>query len=186
MAMRAKALWKALETDPGSEPGGESRFELPDGATYLDNRHDIDHWSPGLAFRYHGYTSPTAQARLPLASWAEISGSTIWRWLSDDAISTLAAPIVELPRGRGGGRPYPRSPHARRRPPPLRVPRASSDQQLLRQAAMNTHPSSPQSPPTPTLRGRLVSLEPLNTEHADALVATVDPEVWRWKLTARP
>lgn len=42
-------------------------------------------------------------------------------------------------------------------------------------------------PPTPTLRGRLVALEPLKTEHAAALLPTAsDPEVWRWKLTPRP
>lgn len=51
---------------------------------------------------------------------------------------------------------------------------------------MNTDPSSPGWPPTPTLRGRLISLEPLKTDHADALLATVDPEVWRWKLTPLP
>ena len=29
-------------------------------------------------------------------------------------------------------------------------------------------------------------MEPLKTDHADALLATVDPEVWRWKLTPLP
>src|SRR5579863_160495 len=52
---------------------------------------------------------------------------------------------------------------------------------------MKSGPASPGWPPTPTLRGRLICLEPLKTEHAAALLATAcDPEVWRWKLTPMP
>lgn len=37
------------------------------------------------------------------------------------------------------------------------------------------------------LNGRLVTLEPLLTEHAARLFASAsDPEVWRWKLVPRP
>ncbi|HEX4864282.1 MAG TPA: GNAT family protein [Acidimicrobiales bacterium] len=52
---------------------------------------------------------------------------------------------------------------------------------------MNAGQESHGWPSTPTLSGRLVSLEPLKTEHADALLPTAsDPEVWRWKLTPLP
>jgi len=37
------------------------------------------------------------------------------------------------------------------------------------------------------LHGRLVRLEPLRPDHATALLTSAsDPEVWRWKLVARP
>jgi RimJ/RimL family protein N-acetyltransferase len=52
---------------------------------------------------------------------------------------------------------------------------------------MRSGQASPGWPPTPILRGRLICLEPLTTEHAAALLATAcDPEVWRWKLTPMP
>ena len=42
-------------------------------------------------------------------------------------------------------------------------------------------------PVPPTLRGRLVSLEPLREEHAELLLPSAsDPEVWLWKLMPRP
>jgi RimJ/RimL family protein N-acetyltransferase len=42
-------------------------------------------------------------------------------------------------------------------------------------------------PTTPTLRGQLLSLEPVMLEHAAELLPTAcDPEVWRWKLTPMP
>lgn len=52
---------------------------------------------------------------------------------------------------------------------------------------MNTAQASQLWPPTPTLAGQLISLEPLKTKHATELLATAsDPEVWRWKLTPLP
>ena len=43
-------------------------------------------------------------------------------------------------------------------------------------------------PPQPTqLNGQLVTLEPLGTHDAAALLPSAsDPEVWRWKLVPRP
>jgi RimJ/RimL family protein N-acetyltransferase len=42
-------------------------------------------------------------------------------------------------------------------------------------------------PEAPSLRGRLVALEPLDLTDADALYPSAsDPEVWRWKLVERP
>lgn len=42
-------------------------------------------------------------------------------------------------------------------------------------------------PRPPALTGRLVSLELLREEHAEALLPSAsDPEVWRWKLMPRP
>lgn len=52
---------------------------------------------------------------------------------------------------------------------------------------MNVAASIREWPPTPSLRGRLVSLEPLEAEHAAELLPSAsDPEVWRWKLTPLP
>jgi RimJ/RimL family protein N-acetyltransferase len=51
---------------------------------------------------------------------------------------------------------------------------------------MNTDPQR-RRPATPTLHGRLLSLEPLTLQHAAELLPTAsDPEVWRWKLTPMP